>query len=74
MIDERCWQRGNEIEGDLHSFIRLTRSFSGEGTLTVYNVRKKKLQIQSELMDSDLTACRIVKVSPLHFLDVESER
>ena len=36
--------------------------FSGEGTLTVYNVRKKKLQIQSELMDSDLTACQIVKV------------
>jgi len=34
---------------------------SGEGTLTVYNVRKKKLQIQSELMDSDLTACRIIK-------------
>ena len=37
--------------------------FSGEGTLTVYNVRKKKLQIQSELMDSDLTACRIIKVT-----------
>ncbi|CAF3222910.1 unnamed protein product [Rotaria socialis] len=34
---------------------------SGEGTLTVYNVRNKKLQIQSELMDSDLTACQIVK-------------
>ncbi len=31
--------------------------------MTVYNVRKKKMQIQSELMDSDLTACRIVKVS-----------
>ena len=41
---------------------------SGEGTLTVYNVRKKKLQIQSELMDSDLTTCQIVKVKERPFL------
>ena len=42
--------------------------FSGEGTLTVYNIRKKKLQIQSELMDSDLTTCQIVKVKERPFL------
>ncbi|CAF1364680.1 unnamed protein product [Didymodactylos carnosus] len=38
---------------------------SGEGTLTCYNVRKKKMQLQSELMDSDLTSIRIFRVSTL---------
>jgi len=64
MIDEHYW-----LQGIFHFPTKKTKmiwnNFSGEGTLTVYNVRKKKLQIQSELMDSDLTACRIIKVNYL---------
>lgn len=35
---------------------------SGEGTLTAFDLRKLKLKIQSELLDSGLQSVAIVKV------------
>ena len=35
---------------------------SGEGTLTAINLRKKKLEMQSELFDSEFLSLAIVKV------------
>ena len=36
--------------------------YSGEGTLTAFDLRKLKLKIQSELLDSGLQSVAIVKV------------
>lgn len=35
---------------------------SGEGTLNAFSIKKKKLQLQSELMDSELLCVKYVKV------------
>ena len=63
LIEGLYWPPGNDTRCEFAVGMKIFKFFSGEGTLAVYNVRKKKLQIQSELMDSDLTACRIIKVT-----------
>jgi hypothetical protein len=62
LIEGLYWLPGNAVRSSSAVGMKIFKFSSGEGTLTVYNVRKKKLQIQSELMDSDLTAVRIIKV------------
>ena len=37
-------------------------SFSGEGTLSAFDIRKHKMVVQSELLDSGLLSLAIVKV------------
>ena len=39
--------------------------FSGEGTLSAFDIRKHKLLLQSELLDSGLLSLAIVKVNGL---------
>ena len=39
--------------------------FSGEGTLSAFDIRKHKLLLQSELLDSALLSVAIVKVNGL---------
>lgn len=41
---------------------KLLLATSGEGTLTVFNIRQKKLLLQSELFDSEMLSLAIVKV------------
>lgn len=36
--------------------------FSGEGTLTAFNLRRKKMEVQSELFDSEFLSMAVVKV------------
>ena len=44
------------------SQFRTLLATSGEGTLTAINLRKKKLEMQSELFDSEFLSLAIVKV------------
>lgn len=37
--------------------------FSGEGTLTSFNIRRKKMEMQSELFDSEFLSLALLKVS-----------
>jgi len=37
--------------------------FSGEGTLSAFDIRKHKLLLQSELLDSALLSVAVVKVT-----------
>jgi len=37
--------------------------FSGEGTLSAFDIRKHKLLLQSELLDSGLLSVAVVKVN-----------
>lgn len=44
---------------------KLLLATSGDGTLTAINLRRKKLELQSELFDSEFLSLAIVKVSLL---------
>ena len=46
---------------------KLLLATSGEGTLTVLNVRQKRLVLQSELFDSEMLSLAIVKVTSSSF-------
>ena len=35
---------------------------SGDGTLTAFNIRRKRMKLQSELFDSELLSLSIIKV------------
>lgn len=36
---------------------------SGDGTLTAFNIRQKRMELQSELFDSELLSLSIIKVN-----------
>lgn len=36
---------------------------SGDGTLTAFNIRQKRMELQSELFDSELLSLSILKVN-----------
>jgi len=46
----------------LFSFVIVVFCFSGEGTLSSFDIRKHKMVVQSELLDSGLLSLAIVKV------------
>ena len=53
---------------------KIVLATSGDGTLTVINLRRKKLEMQSELFDSEFLSLAIVKVRSACYMLAQMER
>ena len=48
-------------------------SFSGDGTLSIFNIRRQKIEQRSDNMESELLSVAVVKVRYLFVDNIESD-
>lgn len=66
MDEDRCTDYISDIAVDNHA--RNIFVASGEGTMTTYNIKRKKFIVQSENIETDMTSAAVAKVREYKYL------
>ena len=54
-------------------WVLFSLSYSGDGTLSIFNIRRQKIEQRSDNMESELLSVAVVKVRDLVVYNMESE-